>query len=266
MKNFNETDREYSEQELDEILHCLELDCYQIDMPEKEQIENCVQNLYQYLPRKKTFSDKLGFIFNEVKLELSYFNKFELKHLLTITIMFIALVVVSDNKPEIMFLSLAAVPIVTGFISLNKSKLSNMLELELSLKRSWKNRLFSKLFINYSVALTILLIMSIWVVGSGAEIDIVKYLSISLFVLGVLSVMSLWILFYSRGLLGSVITMVLWLVFSGGPLFSTRYFQLLESVSTINYILGAVLTTGLFIQYIIKMTKRDYDISVQLSS
>lgn len=259
-----ERDREYSEEELDGILESLELYHFQIDKPKKRQIDNCVESLYQYMPSKISFVERLGFIINEVKLELSYFNKFQLKWLVAIMIMFMVLVVTGGNKPETMFLSLAAVPTVIGFLSLNKSKGSKMLELELSLKRSWKNRMFTKLLINYGISLIILVIMGIWGLSNGVGTDIIKYLSMSLSIIGVLSIISLWVLFYSRGLVGSIVTIILWLIISGGPLYSTWYFSLLEKISTINYIVGSLMTTGLFIYCLIKLTKSDYDVTVQI--
>jgi hypothetical protein len=253
----------YSEEELDRMLDSMELQHFQIGKPDKEDMEKCIEALQYYMPQKVTLEARVQSIIQEVKVEASYFGSLELKVLLIMLFVFTVLLVISPNKLDTVFYNIAAVPMLLALISLNMSKHKNMIELELSLKRSWKNRMFARLLIGYGLSVIILMLLFISSTMLYSNTDILRYFSVSFFSIGALSLISLAILLGLRGIWGTIAIIILWLAFSEVLIWSCSFQKLLYSVSEVNYLIAAVLCTGLFIYWVTGINKGKLKISNQ---
>ncbi len=134
-----------SKEEMEQVINTF--DDYSIEYPTQNEIDQCIENLRIYIPKKKSLSEEFKKLLNRGQIEISYINKlYWIVSILIFLITFKLSINMSINPYKVVML-ISPIPLLLGFIEVFKGKENNMLELELSFKISGKETIISRIII-----------------------------------------------------------------------------------------------------------------------
>ncbi len=147
---------------------------YTIEYPAQDEIEQCIENLRVYVPKKKSLSEEFQKLLNRGQIEISYINKFY--WIITILIFLITFKVsINMNiNPYKVVMLISPIPLLLGFIEIFKGKENNMLELELSFKISGKEMIVSRIIVIGIFNIILNTVMSLLFFKTGLDIQLLK--------------------------------------------------------------------------------------------
>ncbi|SHJ77316.1 hypothetical protein SAMN02745163_02563 [Clostridium cavendishii DSM 21758] len=164
---------EISAEEIDEL--CTQLDKYTIDkMPSDEEINNCIESLYTYVPEKKSFKNTIIRLVDIANLNISYINKCYLTISFMIFLFNYILAIKFDVNPYMAIMSCTPIPFLLGLIEIFKGIENNMSELEASFKISFKEIVISKILIIAIFNIILNIIMSVMLYTNIRGIEFAK--------------------------------------------------------------------------------------------
>ncbi|WMJ81680.1 hypothetical protein RBU49_05385 [Clostridium sp. MB40-C1] len=163
---------EISQEEIEELLD--NFNSYSIEYPTQNQIDECVENLRTYVPKKKSLLQWFEKLLLRGQIEITYINKlYWLISTLIFLITFKLAINMSINPYKIIML-ISPIPLLLGFIEIFKGKENNMLELELSFKISGKQIILSRIIIIGIFNIILNTAMSILFFQNGMDVQLLK--------------------------------------------------------------------------------------------
>ncbi|EJP6472157.1 hypothetical protein NHI66_001430 [Clostridium botulinum] len=147
---------------------------YKIEYPVQDEIEQCIENLRIYVPKRKSLSEEFQKLLNRGQIEISYINK--LYWILSILIFLITfkLSINMNVNPYKAVMLIGPIPLLLGFIEIFKGKENNMLELELSFKISGRELIVSRIIIIGIFNVILNTVISLMFFKTGLDIQLLK--------------------------------------------------------------------------------------------
>ncbi|WP_061320671.1 hypothetical protein [Clostridium botulinum] len=168
-------DKEFLDISQEEIEQFIDIfNDYSIEYPTQNEIDQCIENLRIYVPKKKILSEDLEKLLNRGQIEISYINK--LYWIVTILIFLITFklsINMSINPYKVVML-ISPIPLLLGFIEVFKGKENNMLELELSFKISGREMIVSRIIIIGIFNIILNTVMSLLLFKTGLDVQLLK--------------------------------------------------------------------------------------------
>jgi hypothetical protein len=238
----NTNDEEF-ENLLEEDLLDIEnfLESYVVEKRDEQSVDDTIDVLRAYMP--KEVNQKKVKLLNNIKssLELVKFNLSlvsKIYWILSLLLILGGLVITIKSKLNIYagVLTIAPIPILLGLIELIKGKDENVWELELSYKYSLKEIIFSKLIIIGAFSIGISFIMSLLLVNTYSEINLLKMINTWLIPIFITASISLIMVSIYRSINSITLCVAIWIVQAN-----------LVSTETIENIIGISNITLLFI-------------------
>ncbi|OPD38367.1 hypothetical protein AL714_03590 [Clostridium botulinum] len=161
-----------SKEEMEQVINTF--DDYSIEYPTQHEIDQCIENLRIYIPKKKSLSEEFKKLLNRGQIEISYINKlYWIVSILIFLITFKLSINMSINPYKVVML-ISPIPLLLGFIEVFKGKENNMLELELSFKISGKETIISRIIIIGIFNIILNTAMSVFFFKTGLDIQLLK--------------------------------------------------------------------------------------------
>jgi hypothetical protein len=238
----NANDEEF-ENLLEEDLLDIEnfLESYVVEKRDEQSVDDTIDVLRAYMPKEVNESmvnqKKVKLLNNIksslelVKLNLSLVSK--MYWILSLLLILGGLVITIKSKLNIYtsVLTIAPIPILLGLIELIKGKDENVWELELSYKYSLKEIIFSKLIIIGAFSIGISFIMSLFLVNTYSEINLLKMINMWLIPIFITSSISLIMVSIYRSINSITLCVAIWIV--QATLVSTEKIENIIGISNI---------------------------------
>lgn len=147
---------------------------YSVEYPTQNEIDQCIENLRIYVPKKKSLLQIFEKLLSRGQIEISYINKlYWIISILVFLITFKLAINMSIN-PYKVIMSISPIPLLLGLIEVFKGKENNMLELELSFKISGKEIIISRIIIIGIFNIILNTVMSLLFFKSGIDVELLK--------------------------------------------------------------------------------------------
>ncbi|APH15793.1 putative membrane protein [Clostridium sporogenes] len=147
---------------------------YSVEYPTQNEIDQCIENLRVYVPKKKSLLQVFEKLLSRGQIEISYINK--LYWIISILVFLITFKLATDMSinPYKVITLISPIPLLLGFIEIFKGKENNMLELELSFKISGKEIIISRIIIIGIFNIILNTAMSVLFFKTGLDIQLLK--------------------------------------------------------------------------------------------
>ena len=161
-----------SQKEMEEFIDVF--NDYSVEYPTQNEIDQCIENLRVYVPKKKSLLQVFEKLLSRGQIEISYINK--LYWIISILVFLITFKLATDMSinPYKFITLISPIPLLLGFIEIFKGKENNMLELELSFKISGKEIIISRIIIIGIFNIILNTAMSVLFFKTGLDIELLK--------------------------------------------------------------------------------------------
>lgn len=196
-------DNELIEKEIEEFLSM-----YTVKHIEDEKIDDTIDVLRAYVPRKKEKTNIVELIINEVK----YIDRLYI--LSVILIMLLGLVLNKINKASVYMniLFVSPLPMLLGIYEVIKSRKNKMWEIEKSCKYSYSKVFLSKMVIIMIMTTVVNMILCLSVNYGNTENIFSKLMTAWIVPLCILSSINLIMISKNSRINGGVLTFIVWLI------------------------------------------------------
>lgn len=147
---------------------------YSIEYPTENEIDQCVENLRVYVPKKKNLAQGFEKFLRRGQIEISYINKlYWIISIVTFLITFKWAINMNVDPYKVIML-ISPIPLLLGLVEIFKGKENNMMELELSFKISGKEIVISRIIVIGIFNIILNTAISLILFKTGIDIQLLK--------------------------------------------------------------------------------------------
>lgn len=236
-----------------------DLECYTVDMPSEDEINNTIEKLRKYVPckRSKGSSFKIIDLIESASKEAGFMSS---SYWLVSILLFILGTysiwinggsITNSRNPYISSLLLSPVPFILGIIEIFRGREDGVIELELSCKLSIGEIMVSRLIIIclYNILLNSLLTAVLMHFNSGILFWRITFMWLTPFT--VISGVGLMLVSRMRGSYVALIFASIWIVFAMAVLTQK---EIMDRIMNINIITYAILTVIGAVLMVVQLT------------
>lgn len=241
------------------------LECYIVDMPSEDEINNTIENLRKFVPYKKT-KNKSFKIFNLLGRASKEIGFMSSSYWLVSIILFILGTysiwmnggsITNNRNPYISAVLLAPVPFILGIIEIFRGREEGMIELELSCKVSIGEIMVSRLIIIciYNILLNSLLSAMLMHFNSGILFWRMIFMWLTPFT--VISGIGLVLVSRMRGSYVALLFTSIWIVFVMAVLTQKKIVESIIGINTAAYCILTIIGAVIMVVQITRYWKRN---------
>lgn len=211
------------------------LEQYTVEFPSEEEIDQSIEALRQYVPRKNESLKKFCELIRLAVGEITYISKI---YWIACTILFLAgyLITINQIDPYITIMALAPLPCILGIVEIFKGRDKCMLEIELSCKISAVQLMISRILVIGVYSIFMNTALSIFICMFRSNIDLWKLSVLWLTPLTLVSGISLWIAMKIRGEYAVGVIVSVWLMVIFSTCFNKKFINNLVQFNTVSYL------------------------------
>lgn len=242
--------------EEEDIKNLIEMmDYYVVEMPQEDEVNKTIDNLRQFVPKKK--KRRSTKVFQAIKMAVNDVSFLSSTYWLVSFGMFVLGlyavgtdridIVNNNNNPYIMAIILSPIPFIFGILEIYKGREEGVMELELSCKMSIGEIMISRIIIVSIYNILLNTILSIVLVHLNSSVIFLRITLMWFTPFTLISGIGLFLVAKLRGSLVTTIFTSIWMIFSISILLQREIADKMMEVNIVVYIVLSILGTVIFL-------------------